>query len=153
MTRKATDRTNLIRRSSLWALGLVALLLPLTLSAQKASAELRVRAELRTPHVSVRLGNTHDRMLPRRPLLRLRACDDYSVRLSKWDRKVARRMSHMTGVRKGRLLNLRRSGFSWREIGWDIGLSRREIRWALRGGKYGHYYAYGNGPKRGHRGR
>jgi len=157
MTRKEHDLKRFFRRSSLSALGILALLLPLTLSAQQASAELRVRAEIRTPNVRVRLGNDRGRMLHRkplhrRPILRSKIYSSCTMQLTGQDRHIAKRMAYVAGTRKGRLLKLRRSGFSWREIGWDLGLSRREMHWAING-KTMHGFARKIGPKRIHRGR
>jgi hypothetical protein len=140
----------------MWLLAFAALLLPQIMKAETASAELRVRAEIRTPNVRVRLGNDHNhrhgRMLHRKLALREKMHVACTQQLSSRDRKIARRMAALTHSGQGRLLKLRRSGFSWREIGYDLGLNKRQIRWAVNGKRYNRF-ARNHGPRMVHRGR
>ncbi|HEX9639808.1 MAG TPA: hypothetical protein VGB13_00685 [Candidatus Krumholzibacteria bacterium] len=152
MRRNENVRTRKFHRSGLWLFAFAALLLPQIMKADTAAAELRVRAEIRTPNVRVRLGHDHGRIVHRQPLLRAKLNVACTQQLSARDREIAHRMADMTRTGQGRLLNLRRSGFSWREIGFDLGLSRRQIRWAM-SGTHNDHFAWNQGPRTVHRGR
>jgi hypothetical protein len=112
-----------------WILPAGLILLILSALAVEASAGLRVAARVRTPHLDIRIGNAPGPALaivrdgclrpPLRPV----------HRIDPLDRRIAKRLARYTGVPKGELLQLRRAGYRWIEIGRYLGLSRRAV-WA-----------------------
>jgi len=132
-----------------------------------AQASVVVRVAVDTPHFSVRVGSgpivspgpypvrvVHGRRIhPRRAsrtvvISRRRA----AFRLSKHDRRIARRLSRITGYPVRFLIDYRRAGWTWREISYELGISRAELhaarsnrafaRW-MRGGRYGYKQHHG----------
>ena len=123
-------RTN---RKRLTHFGLPVLVLLLALSAvDEAQARIRVQATVRTPYMTVQVDNgpygqarVHRAVLPVRHL--------EVRRVSARDRNVARRLSRFTGVPRPELVQLRREGNTWREIGRWLGVPRQVIRASLNG--------------------
>jgi hypothetical protein len=99
--------------------------------AQDAKAEIRFDATLRTPNVRVRIGNlppSHYRSY-KGGYLPVRRQMHY--RITKHDRAVARRLARYTGVPAGELIQLKRYGYSWLEIGRWLYLPRPVVRAAM----------------------
>ena len=109
-------------------ISLPVLVLLLTLgAADEAQARIRVKGTLRTPHGFIQVDNGayhHTRgyrqAAPARYVER--------VRVTKKDRKIAGRLGRYTGVPKRELIQLRKQGYSWREIGRWLGVPRRVVR-------------------------
>lgn len=99
--------------------------------ATDARAGVRVHATLRTPGVEVRVGHPpyyrqykyRARRLPARPL------HYYTVDRHDW--RVAGRLATITGVSTRDLIQLRRYGYTWREIGRILRLPRGVTRAAM----------------------
>lgn len=111
-----------------------ALALLLTIGAvDEAQARIRVKATVRTPYGRVHVDNgpyRHTRVY--RQALPVRHYEYYQV--TKRDRKIARRLARYTGVPKTELIQLRRVGYSWGEIGRWLDVPRQVVR-AARSGK------------------
>ena len=60
-------------------------------------------------------------------------------RVTKRDKKIARRLGRYTGVPKRELIQLRKQGYSWREIGRWLGVSRRVVRAAKSHASWRHF--------------
>lgn len=108
-----------------WSLlGLCTLALTLFATAGNAEAAVRVSATVRTPYGVVRVDNggtrTRCEMLPVRHLVAFRIADG--------DRQMARRLAWYTGVSKHEILDLRRQGYRWDEIGRWLGVHRSVVR-------------------------
>jgi len=97
-----------------------------------ADAGVRIRARLKTPHVTVQYQNG-----PVQHQNNRRSVRPFIYRITPRDRAIARRLAWETGHRKIVLLDLRARGLSWRQIGHRLGISRRVVRFAVNGG-YGH---------------
>ena len=115
-----TARTNIV------ALAALTLILGIGL-AEKAEAKIRVSATLRTPHAVVHYDNGpaprviyRDRALPIRHYMK--------AKVSKRDRRIAKRLARYTGVPKRELIHLKRMGYRWGEIGRWLGVSQRVVR-------------------------
>lgn len=102
-------------------------------SIDEARAGIKVRANIVTPHVRVRVDN--DPYVRHRHVVRDHRYGKHRMRyeVTRRDRRMAKRLSRYTGVPRRVLLRDRRLGYSWREIGryWDI--PRRVIRAASDG--------------------
>jgi hypothetical protein len=59
--------------------------------------------------------------------------------VSKRDKKIARRLGRYTGVPKRELLRLKRMGYSWREIGNWLGISKQAVRAAKSKGRWARF--------------
>jgi len=112
-----------LRQVSLVALVMAALVAVDGGQMGKAQAGVRVKAQLKTPHVTVhfnhgsRPGRTH------RPFV---------YRITQRDRMIARRLAHETGYRQNILLDLRARGLSWKQVGQRLDIPRRTIKVAVR---------------------
>jgi hypothetical protein len=113
-------------RTTTVALGALTILLGLAL-AEDAEARIRVHATLRTPHVGVVYSNAPVayRPLPLRPLP-VRYYD--RVKISKRDRRIAKRLAWYTGVPRRELIHAKRMGYSWLEIGRWLEVPRRVVK-------------------------
>lgn len=109
-------------------LSLPALTLLLILgTADEAQARIRVKATFRTPHGVVQVDNgasRHSRGYRRALPIRYQR----EFRVTKKDKKIARRLGRYTGVPKRELIQLKRQGYSWGEIGNWLGVSRKAVR-------------------------
>lgn len=108
------------------ALTALTLLLGLGL-AEDAEAKIRVRATVRTPNIGLVLGSGHGGCRVERPLP-LPDRHFRHIRISKRDRRIAKRLAWYTGVPKRELIQARRMGYSWNEIGRWLDVPRRVIR-------------------------
>jgi len=110
-------------------------------SAGESRAELRVQVDVVTPHLRVQVASPPvpavypvrvvrgRRVRPvqyrpavivhRRPLV---------LRLNRHDRVVARRLSLITGYSRRLLLDYRRAGYTWRELAFELGIRRAELK-------------------------
>lgn len=120
-----TNKNQIISRNLL-TLSVLTLLL---LGAANASAQVRVRARINTPYGSVRVSNTHTGryQMPRRHL---------EYRVSRHDKKMAKRLARYSGVAKRQILRLRRQGYTWHEIGRWLDVSPRVVRAARHQGSW-----------------
>ncbi len=96
-------------------------------AADEAQARIRVKGTLRTPHgvVKVDTGPFHHTR-GYRPVYPVRHYE--RIRVSKKDRKIARRLGRYTGAPKRELIQLRKQGYSWKEIGRWLGVPRKVVR-------------------------
>lgn len=93
----------------------------------EAQARIRVKGTLRTPHGVVQVDNgayRHDRGYRQAFPVRYQE----RIRVSKKDRKIARRLGRYTGVPKRELIQMRKQGYSWKEIGNWLGVPRKAVR-------------------------
>ena len=119
-----TRKLNLV----MWSLlGVTAVALFL-FAADDAEAKVRVKAKVRTPYgvVHVDNGPSERQRVVRRGHLPARR--HYDVRITKQDRKVAKRLAWYTGVSKREILRLKRQGYKWGEIGRYLDVSRSVVR-------------------------
>jgi|GEM_PF-2004547 len=119
----------ILKTTGMSILSLTALALMLgTLTPRTAEAGIRVRATVSTPHVRVQVGNKPiaRREVRRRSHLPVQRCVVHHV--SKQDRKIARRLAGYTRVARTELIQLRRQGYSWKEIGIWLEVSRAAVR-------------------------
>jgi DNA-binding NarL/FixJ family response regulator len=94
-----------------------------------ADAGVRIRARLKTPHVTVQYQNGPVYHQNNRRVTR-----PFIYRITPRDRAIARRLAWETGHRRIVLLDLRSRGLSWRQIGRRLGISGRAIRFAVNAG-------------------
>ena len=115
------------RRLIVPVLGLLVLLTFLALVLpSRAEAGLQVQAQLRTPHVTVRVANA-----PRSyPIERVRIPSQ--VYMTKWNQKIARRLAKRTPYPKEVFVDLRKAGYSWSQIGHVLRIPQAVIRDAVR---------------------
>lgn len=120
-------------------ISLVTLVLLISLgAADQAQARIRVKATLRTPNVQVSVDNGAYNHSPRyRQALPARY--HQKVRISKRDKNVAKRLARYTGTPKRELIQLRKQGYSWREIGRWLGISRKVVRAAKTQASWRHF--------------
>ena len=113
-------------RNTIISLPVLALLLALG-PAGEAQAGVRFKASLRTPHARIVVDNGafHHVRGYRRPLP-VRYHQEF--RITKKDRRIARRLARYTGVPKRELIQLKKMGYSWNEIGRWLGVSRKAVR-------------------------
>lgn len=118
-----TQIKHLLRQVSLVALVMAALVAVDGGQMGKAQAGVRVKAQLKTPHVTVHFnhGSRPGRM--HRPLV---------YRVTQRDRMIARRLAHETGYRQNILLDLRVRGLSWKQVGQRLNMPRRTIKVVVR---------------------
>lgn len=120
-------------------ISLPVLALLLTVGAvDEAQARIRVKGTLRTPHGSIQVDNgaNHQKRGYRRALP-VRYHQEF--RVTKRDKKIARRLGRYTGVPKRELVQLRKQGYSWREIGRWLGVPRQVVRAAKSQGSWKHF--------------
>lgn len=94
-----------------------------------AEAGIRVRARVQTPHGSVEFRNGPHHV----PVQQKRVTRPFMYRVTKQDRQIANRLARVTGHRKGNLLELRRRGLGWRQIGLRLQIPRHVVRNAIHG--------------------
>ena len=123
-----------MKRMKMSLLGLIAFFAVIA-TFQNASADVRVRATLTTPSVRVHVGNTSEgfyrgEVMPRR---HDRFDDRYHnhSRINGRDRMVATRLARYTGVPSWELIDMRRHGYRWVEIGRWLELPRFAVRAAM----------------------
>ncbi len=124
-TNKNTKNTNLV----IWSvLGLTALALFLFGAVNEAEAGVRVKARVNTPYGVVRVDTGHSERYRtvRRAPMPVRRHVDY--RVSKQDRKIAKRLASYTGIPKHQLLKLKKQGYRWSEIGRWYELPRQMVK-------------------------
>jgi len=95
----------------------VALLLP-----SQAEAGLRVRAQVVTPHVQIRVASGPDYHYG------VRIRDPYVAYQARVDRKIARKLAGQTRYGMGVFLDLRSAGHSWQKIGRILHIHPQLIR-------------------------
>ena len=96
-------------------------------AADEAQARIRVKGTLRTPHGSIQVDNgAYHHTRGYRRALPVRYQEQH--RVTKRDRKIAGRLGRYTGASKRELIQLRKQGYSWREIGRWLGVPRRVVR-------------------------
>ncbi len=151
----AWNRTKgLCRRKAILTLFGAALLLMSSGTLDPARADLRLRARVETPSLRIRIGSgphhsyarfaydsqvghRYYRRSVRRPRLRLRyESHGEHYRLDRQDRRVAKRLARWTGYSRREILDLRRDGYRWFEIGRILDIRADTIRAAL--GPRGH---------------
>ena len=117
-------------RKSLMAIAALALLATPVL-VRDAAAELRITAALRTPNVSVRIGNIPAGRYGgyRAGHLPVRSRRQYKI--LKRDRQIANRLARYTGVPVRELVRLRAYGYNWLEIGRWLRLPKQVVRAAF----------------------
>lgn len=123
-------RTN---KKRLGFFSLPVLVLLLTIGAvDEAQARIRVQATVKTPYGRVQIDNgAYHHTRGYRRALPVRHYEDY--RVSKRDRNIARRLGRFTGVPKRELVQLRRQGYSWSEIGRWLDVPRKVVKAAKNG--------------------
>jgi len=127
-------------RNSIVALAALTIILGIGL-ADSAEAKIRVSATLRTPHAVVHYDNGpaprviyRDRALPVRHYMK--------AKVSKRDRRIAKRLARYTGVPKRELIHLKRMGYRWGEIGRWLGVSPRVVRAAKQSRSWDRFLRY-----------
>jgi hypothetical protein len=123
-----------MKKTRMRLLSLIALaLLVITVSGvlQDAEAEVRVGAAVRTPNVSVRIGNTYCSHYGGYTRVRIPIRRYPVYRIAERDRIIAHRLAWYTGVPARTLIRLRRYGYQWFEIGRWLRLPRPVVRAAM----------------------
>ena len=94
----------------------------------EALADVKVRATLTTPHVRLHVTNAPAGAY--RHVVRGYRPYHYRVRydVSRRDRLMATRLARYTGISRRELLDLKRYGYSWREIGRWYEIPRQIVR-------------------------
>ncbi|MDD3642708.1 MAG: hypothetical protein PHQ19_04500 [Candidatus Krumholzibacteria bacterium] len=100
------------------------------LIATDVAAEVRFDATVRTPVMSIRIGNAY---VGYRPVGRIRPLPVRGPirRAVRFDIQVAHRLAWYTGMPQGELLKYRRYGYSWHEIGQWLSVPGRVVRAAM----------------------
>ncbi len=97
------------------------------LAAAPAQADVRFGVRVNTPVVKARFhSGAGSRIHVRIP------AHNRGVKITKFDRKVARKLARRTDYSKGELLHLKRIGYSWRQVGRILHLPRRMVRHVIR---------------------
>lgn len=99
---------------------------------QTAGADVRVNATLRTPNVTIRVGNTpygHYRNRVYKPLPARRVVRQVAITVH--DRRIAFRLSWYTGVPSGEMLMMKSRGYTWYQIGTWLRLPRAAVHAAM----------------------
>jgi len=136
-----TRKTNL----TIWSLlSLMALALFL-FAADDAEAKVRVKAKVRTPYGTIQVANGYSertwspryRQLParRRPPVHRQV----EFRITKRDRRIAKRLAWYTGVAKYEIVQLKREGYRWGEIGRWLDVPQRVVRAAKHQRSWKHF--------------
>jgi hypothetical protein len=104
---------------------------------QDAGAGVRVKATIVTPTVRVHVGNTPAWYY----LGQVKARHHVRVQhtITQQDRTIATRLARYTGVPSRDLLQLRRQGFQWIEIGRRLNLRPPVVRAAMNGLSWQHF--------------
>ncbi len=113
-------------RTTILSLSAFILLITAT-GASAGGVEVKGRISIRTPDVHVTLGKFGGA----RKVIRLETCREAGGRyhrLSKGDRKRARRLANFTGIPRNHFVELRLRGYSWRQIAHRLDLSVRLVR-------------------------
>ena len=122
MTKVRTNK----KRMSLFSLPVLALLLTIG-AVDEAQARVRVRATVRTPYGHIQIDNgAYHHTRGYRQALPVRHYEYYCV--TKRDKKIAGRLGHYTGVPRRELIQLRKQGYTWSEIGRWLDVSRKVVR-------------------------
>ena len=96
-------------------------------AVDEAQARIRVKGSIKIPHGVIQVDNGPNyRTRGYRPAPRIRPYQQ--VRVTKKDQKIARRLGRYTGVPKRELVQMRKQGYSWKEIGRWLGVSNKAIR-------------------------
>jgi len=96
-----------------------------------ADAEIRIDANLRTPHVDVCIGNVPSKHYRSDLRVRLPISTRHHYKVGKPDRKIAQRLARYTGVPARELIQLRGHGYGWFQIGRWLHLPRPVVRAAM----------------------
>ena len=113
-------------KMTLISLPVLALLLTVV-TVDEAQARIRVKGTLRTPIGVVQVDNgAYHHTRGYRQALPVRYYE--RIRVSEKDRKIARRLGRFTGVPKRELIQMRKQGYSWKEIGNWLGVPRKVVR-------------------------
>lgn len=114
-------------RAALMALSLM-ILMGAALAASSAEAGVNVKVRINTPAVKATLhSGGHG------PGLRVQVQPQrHQFRITKFDRKVARKLARRTAYNKQELLRLKRDGYSWAQVGNILHLPRRSVQNILR---------------------
>lgn len=120
-----------MKRVKITMLGLIAFFAVIA-TFQNASADIRVKATLTTPTVRVHVGNTSEGFYRGEVVTRRhgRFEDRFHnhYRIDRRDRMVANRLARYTGVPSYELVDMRRHGYRWVEIGRWLELPRPVVR-------------------------
>ena len=121
-----------MRKTILAAMVLTAVIM----TATDVAAGVRVGAVVRTPNISLRIGNVPAgrRIAARR--LRPMPVRRRIYRIVKHDIRIARRLAWYSGVHARELLRHRRQGYTWFEIGRWYYMPRRIVRAAMSPGRW-----------------
>jgi len=117
-------------RMSMLSLATLALLIGSGI-AQDADAEIRVEATVHTPNLRVRVSSTPFDYYRNDKKRQFPARMHRQFKISKRERMIARRLARYTGVPSRELIQLRRQGYRWFEIGRWLQLPRPMVRAAL----------------------
>ena len=122
-----------MRKMRMTLAAILAVLL-VTGASRAQGGEVRFDARLRTPGLSVRIGNTpgYGYEVYRYRELPVRKAGHR--RIARADRRIAARLSFYTGVPERKLIGLRRMGYSWMEIGIWLRLPAPVLRAARHAG-------------------
>ena len=118
---------NLTTRAALTLSALV-ILIGASLAAAPAQAGVKFGVRVDTPVVKARYHSSGhgSRIHVRVPAY------DYRVKITQFDRQVARKLARRTDYSKGELLRLKRAGYNWGEIGRILHLPRKMVRRVIR---------------------
>jgi len=117
---KTTQRNTI----TIMALALLIAAMPLA----SAQATVRVRATVKTPHLKYKVTPSSVVVSRNRRVCHHPVRYQETIRLTKKDRKMAKRLARYTGASKRELLELRRDGYSWRKIGRFLNLRPQVVR-------------------------
>jgi hypothetical protein len=114
-----------MKRTQKQMLVMTALILGIMMaSVHQAKAGLVVRARIGDPVVTVKVGHHEHRVVTRHLVPTVR----FHHKITKKDRRVARRLAAVTCYRKGDLLDWRRAGYSWKRIARELDIPRRMVQ-------------------------
>ena len=124
-----------MKTTKTYLLSLIALALLIGPGAiRNAEAGIRVSATLRTPNVRVRLNNSPvcHTCNYRCDYRNHRVHRDLMVhRITKRDKRIAKRLAWYTGLPTREVLRLKRMGYDWRQIGRWLDVPPRVVRASL----------------------
>ena len=130
-----TQKKNILTLS---ALALLLTLAPLS----QANAKVVVRASVGTPHFAVRVNSAPVKYKYRHLKPRVvKHCQ--AVRITKQDRRMAKRLARVSYYNKHEILELRRDGYSWKRIGRLLNLDPRAVRAARHAVSWNRYLDFG----------
>jgi hypothetical protein len=130
-----TQKKNILTLS---ALALLLTLAPLS----QATAKVVVRASVGTPHYAVKVNTSPVKYKYRQGKHRV-VVKQKHVRLTKQDRKMAKRLARVSYYSKREILELRRDGYSWKRIGRLLNLDPRAVRAARHAVSWNRYLDFG----------